>query len=95
MTAALVSEHRLGRQSSVLSPWRVPQARCIYRECFSFDVVSINQFTIFVSIDPYIPTVVKKSLTMTNRPCDRRARIHLFGPNSFPRSRILADSFRS
>ena len=28
MTAALVSEHRLGRQSSVLSPWRVPQARC-------------------------------------------------------------------
>jgi len=56
MTAALVSEYRLGRQSSVLSPWRVPQARCIKRECFSFDVVSINQFTIFVSIDPYIPT---------------------------------------
>jgi len=31
MTAALASEHRLGRQSSVLSPWRVPQARCIWR----------------------------------------------------------------
>ena len=29
MTAALVSEHRLGRQSSILSPWRVPEARCI------------------------------------------------------------------
>jgi len=60
MTATLVSEHRLRRQSSVLSPWRVPQARCIYREYFSFDVVSINQFSILVSIDPYIPTEVKK-----------------------------------
>jgi len=29
MTAALVSEHRLGRQFSILSPWRVPQERCI------------------------------------------------------------------
>jgi len=29
MTAALVSEHRFRRQSSILSPWRVPQARCI------------------------------------------------------------------
>jgi len=52
MTAARVSERRLGRQSSVLYPWRVPQARCIYRECSSFEVVSIIQLTIFVSIDP-------------------------------------------
>jgi len=29
MTVARVSERRLGRQSSVLYPWRVPQARCI------------------------------------------------------------------
>ena len=48
MTAALVSEHQFGRQSSGLSLWRVPQAHCIYRECSSFDFVSINQFTIFV-----------------------------------------------
>jgi len=67
MTAALVSERRLGRQSSVLSSWRVPQARCIYRECFSFDDVSINQFTIFVSIDPYIPTVYTAVLTANER----------------------------
>jgi len=37
---------------------RKPLARYfIYRECFSFDVESINQLTIFVSIDPYIPTM--------------------------------------
>jgi len=54
MTAAEVSEHRLGRQSFVLSPWRVPQSRCIervflLRRC-------INQFTIFLSIDsPIFP----------------------------------------
>jgi len=56
MTAARVSERRLARQSSVLYPWRVPQGRCRYRECSSFEVASINQFTIFISIDPYIPT---------------------------------------
>jgi len=56
MTAARVS--RAPAQGTVfrLSPWRVPQARCIYRECSSFEVVSINQFTTFISIDPYIPT---------------------------------------
>ena len=56
MTAARVSERRLERQSSVLYPWRVPMARCKWRECPSFEVASINQFTIFISIDPYIPT---------------------------------------
>jgi len=54
-----VSEHRLGRQSSVLSPWRVPQGCRIQRECPAFDYVSINQFTIFISIDPYIPTGIR------------------------------------
>ena len=67
MTAALVSEHRFGRQSSVLSPWRVPQARYIERECSSFNFVSINQFTIFVFIDPYIPTRTYTSGVLTRR----------------------------
>jgi len=65
MTASRVSEHRLGRQSSVLSPWRLPQARFIKRECFSFDFESINQITIFVSIDhiltPSVETVDARS----------------------------------
>ena len=64
MTAALVSEHRLGRQSSVLSPWRDPQARCTERMFFLRRCINQNQFTIFVSIDLYIPTL---SSTLENR----------------------------
>ena len=66
MTAARVSERWLGRQSSVLYNWQVPQACCISRECSSFVVVSINQFTIFISIDPYIPTYGSGASTTSN-----------------------------
>jgi len=56
MTAARVSEHWLRRQSSVLYPWRVSRARCILREWCSFEVVSIDRFTNFITIDPSTPT---------------------------------------
>jgi len=63
MTAALVSEHRLGRLSSVLSPWRFAQARCtVYKENV-FPSTLYQSISIFVSIDPYIPTGYEPGLS--------------------------------
>ena len=56
MTATPVYEHRLKRQSSVLSPWLVPEGRCIKRECSAFESMPLIEFIICASIDPYIPT---------------------------------------
>ena len=54
MTAARASERRLGRHSSVLSPGE--SLPVIYRENILPSTMYNNQFTIFISIDPYIPT---------------------------------------
>jgi len=37
-------------------PLASPSGTMYIERMFSFDVTSINQFTIFVSIDPYFPT---------------------------------------
>jgi len=55
MTAARVCRAPARRTVFRLYPLASPSGP-LYIECSSFEVVSISQFTIFISIDLYIPT---------------------------------------